>query len=289
MPVQGIQIGKRTGFDDVRARAFTGHDAAGKFDADADFADRVLALGHTAHTKIHEATFGAGNAVHGLEHGIDRAVAGARIVRRFSLPGLEEADGSSRDDAGHHAEIIQFPDLGNLGELAFDNGANVFVVDRFLFIGERFHLVGDPADFVIAEFVAHLFELLADGVVAHVFAPREFAGPADVLGAHDFIRLAILHHAMLVDAGFMGERVLADDGFVALDEHPSHVADEPAGREELFGINAGLKAAKGVFAGLERHDDFFQRGIAGAFADAVEGAFNLAGAVDDGGERVGDG
>ena len=40
---------------------------------------------------------------------------------------------------------------------------------------------------------------------------------------------------------------------------------------------------------LERHDDLFERGIAGALADAVDGALDLARSVLDAGERVGDG
>ena len=42
-------------------------------------------------------------------------------------------------------------------------------------------------------------------------------------------------------------------------------------------------------AGLDRHHDLFERGVAGALADAVDGAFDLAGAGLHGGERVGDG
>ena len=44
-----------------------------------------------------------------------------------------------------------------------------------------------------------------------------------------------------------------------------------------------------VVAGLEDHDDLFERAVAGALADAVDGAFDLARAGFDGGERVGDG
>ena len=40
---------------------------------------------------------------------------------------------------------------------------------------------------------------------------------ADVLGAHDFVGAAILQHAVLVNAGFVRERVAADDRLVRLD------------------------------------------------------------------------
>jgi len=43
---------------------------------------------------------------------------------------------------------------------------------------------------------------------------------------------------VLVDAGFVGEGVVADDGFVALDNHAGEVRDEPArGREIGSNLN----------------------------------------------------
>ena len=40
---------------------------------------------------------------------------------------------------------------------------------------------------------------------------------------------------------------------------------------------------------LQRHDDLFERGIAGPLAEAVDRAFDLARAGADGGQRIGDG
>ncbi len=44
-----------------------------------------------------------------------------------------------------------------------------------------------------------------------------------------------------------------------------------------------------IASGVERHHDLFERRVAGPLADAVDGALDLAGAVLDAGERVGDG
>ena len=77
VPVERVQVGERAGFDNVGARAFTGHDAAGEIDANTDFTDGILAFGDAADVEIHEATLGAGNAVHRLEHRINRAIASA--------------------------------------------------------------------------------------------------------------------------------------------------------------------------------------------------------------------
>ena len=43
-----------------------------------------------------------------------------------------------------------------------------------------------------------------------------------------------------------------------------------------------------VGAHPHRHDDLFERRIAGALAEPVDGAFDLARAADDAGERIGD-
>src|SRR5207249_4189013 len=128
----------------------------------------------------------------------------------------------------------------------------------------------------------HLFEFLADRVVSHVFAPRQFAAAADIFGAHDLVGFPVSNDAMLMDAGFVRERIVADDGFVALDYHAGHVTYQPAGRIKLRGVDAGMIAGKGVLARAKRHDDFFQRSVAGTFADAVDGALDLPGAVLDG-------
>ena len=45
--------------------------------------------------------------------------------------------------------------------------------------------------------------------------------------------------------------------------------------------------AEVVRARAQRHDDFFQRGVAGPFAQPVDGAFHLARAVDHAVERIG--
>ena len=45
-------------------------------------------------------------------------------------------------------------------------------------------------------------------------------------------------------------------------------------RVSMFGLDAGSEGQH-ILAGAQRHDDFFQRRIAGALADAVDRAFDL--------------
>src|SRR5271155_3601722 len=97
----------------------------------------------------------------------------------------------------------------------------------------------------------------------------------------------MLQHAMLVDAGLVSEGVLADDGLVTRDGHARNAGDQPRGRIEAAGLNAGGDIEERL-AGLQRHDDFLERAVAGALTDAIDGAFDLAGTRNDSSETVRD-
>ena len=57
-------------------------------------------------------------------------------------------------------------------------------------------------------------------------------------------------------------------------------------REELFADDAGLVGIA-VATDAHRHDDFFERGVAGTLANAIDGALDLAGSRGNGGHGVG--
>src|SRR5687767_993583 len=86
----------------------------------------------------------------------------------------------------------------------------------------------------------------------------------------------MLEHAVLVNAGFVRERVFTNDGFVARNRHASNLRHQATGWKEARRMNPGMHA-KHILAGLDRHDGFFERAIAGTFADAVDGALDLPG------------
>ena len=77
-----------------------------------------------------------------------------------------------------------------------------------------------------------------------------------------------------MDAGFVGERVAADDGLVGLDRLAGEPRQQLAGFEERGGLNAGRKRET-VAPDAEHHDDLLDRRIAGALADAVDRALDL--------------
>src|SRR5262245_64349477 len=98
----------------------------------------------------------------------------------------------------------------------------------------------------------------------------------------------MLEHAVLVNAALMGEGVAPDDGLVVWDRERGYARDESRCAREHGRVDAS-KERHGVAPRPDGHDDFFQRGVAGALAEPVDGAFDLAGTGDDDGERIGGG
>ena len=123
--------------------------------------------------------------------------------------------------------------------------------------------------------VAEVDEPLLQRVAAGVLAEDQLAlREPDLLRPHDLVGLAVLEHAVLVDAGLVREGVLADDRLVPLHVQAGDLRDEPARRVEPLGLDAGARP-EDVLARPERHHDLLERGVAGALADAVDRALDL--------------
>ena len=103
---------------------------------------------------------------------------------------------------------------------------------------------------------------------------------------HDLIGALIFQHPILMDAGFMGKGIGADNRFVGLDHNASIAAHHVTGPMNFGGDNVGLQV-KDRLARIERHHRLFQARVAGPFADAIDGHFHLPGAGFDTGQRVG--
>ena len=112
-------------------------------------------------------------------------------------------------------------------------------------------------------------------------------GHAHVFGAHDLVGRSLLEHSVLMDSRLVGERVSPHDRLVALNGQPGNRREHPAGGIETLGLDVRREAVV-VETGLERHHDFLERGIARAFADAVDRAFHLACSRLAAGQAVGD-
>ena len=94
-------------------------------------------------------------------------------------------------------------------------------------------------------------------------------------------------HAVLVDAGLVGERVPAHDRLVRLHDVARQARDHARGAGDLLGVDVRAQAVARS-AGREQHHDLLERGVAGPLADAIDGRLDLAGARHHAGQRVGD-
>src|SRR5262249_55455445 len=83
--------------------------------------------------------------------------------------------------------------------------------------------------------------------------------------------LAILEHAVLMDAGLVRERVLPHDRLVHLHREPGDLRHQATGGEDLFGDHAG-DDAEALAARLDRHHHLFHRRVARALAESVDPA-----------------
>ena len=89
-----------------------------------------------------------------------------------------------------------------------------------------------------------------------------------------------------MNAGFVSEGVSAYHRFVRRDLRAGDFGEHAAGGEELLEIDIGGDP-EALFAHRQSNDYFLERGVAGAFAYAIDGAFDLADACADCCERVG--
>src|ERR1700746_3260363 len=77
-----------------------------------------------------------------------------------------------------------------------------------------------------------------------------------------------------MDASLVGEGVASGDGLVGLHWDARNLAQHLAGGKNLLAYHAGLVWVT-IRPNMHRHQNFFERGVAGPLADAVDGALNL--------------
>ena len=97
----------------------------------------------------------------------------------------------------------------------------------------------------------------------------------------------MLEHTILVDAGFMRERVRADDRLVRLHRESGDAGHELRRRDDLGRVDP-RRAREDVLARPDGHDDLFERRVARTLAQAVDRALDLPRAVHHRRKRVSD-
>ncbi len=234
---------------------------------------------------------GADRAREGAEQGVDRAVADGGFANFAAIWRAQAHAGSGHarfaGGALDRQALQQEARCAAAGHCQHQ-GFQIGVVDFLFLVCQRLerseHLVG----LGVVERIAHARQPVFQGVAAAVLAEHQFRlGDADILGMHDLVGLAMLEHAVLVDAGLVREGVVADDCLVALHLLAGDRLQQARGRIQLAGVNAGGEAVT-LLTRAQHHDQFFERGVAGALANAVHGALDLACAAFQRRQRVGD-
>ena len=108
---------------------------------------------------------------------------------------------------------------------------------------------------------------------------------ADVLRVDDLVGLAVFQHAVLVDARRVGEGVAAHDGLVGLYGHVHQARHQVRGFGDQACVDAGVDGD--LLVAAQRHHHLFERGVACAFADAVDRHLGLPRTVEDAAQGVG--
>ena len=190
---------------------------------------------------------------------------------------------------GLDLEPAQVVGLGALAHLVGDDRLQVERGDLLLLVRDRLEalerLVQRAALDLEAELLQGVLECMAAGVLAQDDRVRL---EADLGRVHDLVGGALLEHAVLVDAGLVGERVPPNNSLVRRNGVAGQAGDQPAGARQLARVDVRVQAMR-VAAGPKQHHDLLERAVAGALADAVDRALHLPGAGEDTREGVGDG
>ena len=155
---------------------------------------------------------------------------------------------------------------------ALDDAAQIAVADDLAVLTERNDGAVDLVDFARGDVQAERVAAPLNRVPAGMPAEHQLLGLlADVLRPHDLVRARVLQDAVLVNAGFVGERVASDDGLVGLHGLVGEPREQLARLEEPGRLDPGLERQP-ILPHAHRHHDLFERRVAGPLADAVDGA-----------------
>src|SRR5208282_4404307 len=173
----------------------------------------------------------------------------------------------------------EFPTVtvgGGFSNHVFDQFKQMAVLNLLDAVGKNYKSAIDLVQLAALKLVSQLFTAQRQRVPAGVLAQHQSRiGHAHRLRRHDFVGQRILEHAILVNSGLMRKRIAASDGLVWLHRDTCDFRQRLAGSVQLFGGNCGFVRIT-VAAYPHGHDDFFEGGIAGALANAVDGALHLA-------------
>ena len=161
------------------------------------------------------------DAIYDLVNGLVNGIDGASTVGGFEVCLallIDQAHRRDRGQAGASDDLHMFEFVDFDGALLFtrNQGFDITVVDFLFAIAEFFEALKQGLKlFFAVGFVAHGNQLGTKGMATGVFAQHQHVAiEPDGFSTHNFIRQAIFHHPILVNAGLVGKGVATHDGFV---------------------------------------------------------------------------
>ena len=242
--------------------------------------------------EVHQFAVAANHPVDGVADGVHRAVASG-CVGCHLLVRPDETDGGGGDVvvAAGELDVVQgiTDGLGRRSLLLVHQNLQVPIGNFPLLVGQVLEGLEHLGHILSREGVAQIFQSGLKACPAAELAQHQgVSGDAHPFRLHDFVGGAVFQHAVLVDARCVAESVFPNDGLVGLNGHAGDAADHAAGPVDLSGVGVDRNPEM-VLPGIQSHDDFFQRGVAGPLADSVDAALHLAGAELDCDKAVGHG
>src|SRR5690554_7582079 len=157
------------------------------------------------------------------------------------------------------------------------NSYAVFCLKKKIEVGQRL----EPGERFVQfgfglELDTQLKQAGTESITTRMLTQHQAVGvPAYVLGTHDLVGLAMLEHAVLVNTGLMGKGIGTHNCLVRLNRETGNGGYQARRRNNVLGIDPGVDMEQ-ILPGTYRHHDFFERGVTGTLAQAVDGALNLA-------------
>ena len=119
-------------------------------------------------------------------------------------------------------------------------------------------------------------QALLECIAATEFAQNDFVcSPAYIFRTHDLVGITRLEHPVLVNAAGVGKGIGAHHGLVGLHHKARGLTHHATGSQDVFGVNVQFEI-KIIAACLDGHDHLFERAVASALAQTVDGALHLA-------------
>ena len=165
----------------------------------------------------------------------------------------------------------------------------ILVVDLLLLVSQIKEGIVHLVELLLVKLVAELLQAVLQRGMARTRGEHDLGlAGADLFRIDDLIGVALLQHAVLMDAGGMRERVGADDSLVHLHVDAGDGRNQAGSLEELAGVDVGV-GVKLPTVHLDAHDHFLHGRVACTLAQAVDGALDLGCAVFNARQRQGRG